>query len=115
MFFCSFCVRPAWEELRNVRRWRLSIIPACMRPHWKEFIDAFEIWDGLLVGGHWVAEMRNAGVRLRSGPTSARQVIAAPFSLPENALASRLWILCCGPIACAADSRPVGHAGPRSD
>ena len=60
MFFCSFCVRPAWEELRNVRRWRLSIIPACMRPHWKEFIDAFEIWDGLLVGGHWVAEMRNA-------------------------------------------------------
>ena len=39
---------------------RLSIIPACMRPLWKEFIDAFEIWDGLLVGGHWVAEMRNA-------------------------------------------------------
>ena len=32
----------------------------CMRPLWKEFIDAFEIWDGLLVGGHWVAEMRNA-------------------------------------------------------
>ena len=95
---------------------RLSIIPVCMRPLWKEFIDAFEIWDGLLVGGHWVAEMRNAVSAIAIGTsTSARQVIAAPFSFPENELASRLWILCCGPIACAADSRPVGHAGPRSD